>query len=77
MKKEAMQITLTADQTQRLRDWASANCRAEIEADCIPSGFGLEVSILPGVHAQWVEAVYGPWRLDLGDVDVQYIEVEG
>ncbi len=67
-----MQITLNAEQTARLLEWAGKATEAEVEADCEPSGYMLEVAI--GGAPSWVEAVGAGGRIDLGDVDVALID---
>lgn len=67
-----MQITLSAEQTARLLEWAGKTTAAEVEADCEPSGYMLEVAI--GGFPSWAEAVGGGGRIDLGDVDVALID---
>ena len=67
-----MQITLNAEQTARLLEWAGKTTEAEVEADCEPSGYMLEVAI--GGVPSWAEAVGGGGRIDLGDVDVALID---
>ena len=50
-----MQITLNAEQTARLLEWAGKATEAEVEADCEPSGYMLEVAA--GGAPSWAEAV--------------------
>lgn len=70
-----MQITLSAEQTARLLAWAGKTTQAEVEADCEPTGYTLEVAV--GGFPSWVEAVGGSGRIDLGDVDVALIDEAG
>ena len=67
-----MQITLSVEQTEKLFEAAGEFAAAEVDADCEPSGYGLEISIFSGVH--WAEAVIGGKRIDLGDVSVKLID---
>ena len=67
-----MQIQLNAEQTERLLDWSGKAGAAEVEADCEPSGYQLEISVWSG--CSWVEAVGHGGRLDLGDVTVDLLE---
>ncbi len=69
-----MQITLNAEQTARLLEWAGKATEAEVEADCEPSGYMLEVAA--GGAPSWAEAVGAGGRIDLGDVDVALIDEE-
>ena len=69
-----MQITLNAEQTARLLEWAGKATEAEVEADCEPSGYMLEVAA--GGAPSWAEAVGTGGRIDLGDVDVALIDEE-
>lgn len=43
-----------------------------MNADCEPSGYGLEISICAA--ARWAEAIIGGERIDLGDVSVELID---
>lgn len=70
-----MQITLGEEQTRKLLDWAAQSTKAELEADCEPSGYTLEISVYPGARAYWAEAV-GLGRIDLGDVSLHLIELD-
>lgn len=67
-----MQITLSVEQTENLLEAAGKWVEAEVNADCEPSGYGLEISITSG--ARWAEAVIGGQRIDLGDVSVELID---
>lgn len=71
-KTQRMQITLSAGQTARLLDAAGTHTAAEVDADCEPSGYVLEIAITS--VERWAEAIIGGQRLDLGDVNVQLIE---
>lgn len=73
--EEALHIRLSPEQTRRLHEWAAARTAAEVEADCEPSGFRLDIAIGGGIPA-FAEAVGGGGRLDLGEVDVMAIEQE-
>lgn len=66
-----MQIALTQDQTARLLEWAGRGAEAEANADCEPSGYVLEVSMLP--YACWVDAKRGDDVLELGGVAVDLV----
>lgn len=66
-----MQITLSAEQTARLLEWAGKATQVEVEADCEPSGYTLEIAM--GGFPAWAEAVGIGGRIDLGDVDVVLI----
>lgn len=73
MRKPAcMQITLSAEQTAKVLEAAGKFAAAEWDADCEPSGYGLEISITSA--ARWAEAVIGGQRIDLGDVSVELID---
>jgi hypothetical protein len=52
-----MQVTLSEEQSRKLLDWAAACTNAELEADCEPSGYTLEISVYPGARWYWAEAV--------------------
>ncbi len=67
-----MQITLSVEQTQTLLEAAGKVTEAEVNADCEPSGYGLEISITAA--ADWAEAVIGGKRIGLGDVSVELID---
>jgi hypothetical protein len=64
-----MKITLNAEQQEKLLDWARVNTAAEIEADCEPSGYTLEINVSP--YEVNVEAVCGSRRLDLGEAKLE------
>lgn len=67
-----MQITLSTEQTAKVLEAAGKWVEAEVNADCEPSGYGLEISITAAAH--WAEAVIGGERIDLGDVSVELID---
>lgn len=67
-----MQITLSTEQTATVLEAAGKWVEAEVNADCEPSGYGLEISITAA--ARWAEAVIGGERIDLGDVSVELID---
>jgi len=64
-----MKITLTAEQQKMLLDWARVTTAAEVEADCEPSGYTLEINVSP--YEVNVEAVCGSRRLDLGEAQLE------
>lgn len=64
-----MHIRLSRQQTQRLLKWAGRSTEDEVEADCEPSGYYLEINVGAG-YPSTIEAISGSERLDLGDVDV-------
>jgi len=72
---QKMQITLSVEQTRKLLDWAREATGRELEADCLPSGYTLEISVAPGEREYWIEAV-GLGRIDLGNVTLDFIEGE-
>ncbi len=63
-----MRITLSQTQQATLLEWAGNITRAEVAADCKPSGYQLCISI-SSIGAE-AEAIRGSSRIDLGDVDV-------
>lgn len=71
--EKALHIRLSPEQTRRLHEWAAARTVAEIEADCEPSGFRLDIAIGSGVPA-FAEVVGGGHRLDLGEVEVVLLD---
>lgn len=66
-----MQITLSDEQTERLLLEARRFTTAEVDADCEPSGYTLEIS-MTAIDC-WAEAIIGSRRIDLGKVNVQLI----
>lgn len=71
--RQVMSIHLSPEQTGRLLDWARGGISVELDDDCEPSGYTLEVTVTPG--KKWVEAV-GYGRIDLGDVKVKLVDVD-
>jgi hypothetical protein len=66
-----VKITLAEDQQQMLMDWSAENTAAEVEAECEPSGYRLEIHVSPyGVRA---EAIFGARRLELGEVQLELL----
>lgn len=70
-----MHIRLSREQTKSLLKWARKITTAHIDADCEPPGYDLHIAI-GGGYPSSVEAISGSSRLDLGDVDVDLLEVE-
>ena len=73
-QRRVMSIQLNPDQVEQLFALEQKGINAELQADCEPSGFGLEISFFAGFH--WAEAVGIAGRLDLGDVKVQLVTVD-
>ncbi len=71
--RRAMNIQLNPDQVEQFLDWGRKGTVAELQADCEPSGCGLEISFFAGFHM--AEAVGLLGRLDLGDVKVEFVPV--
>lgn len=69
---QSMRISFTPDQTSQLLAWAHKGARAEVDVDCEPSGYVLQIEI--GSIELNAVAVRGNERLDLGEVDVDLIE---
>lgn len=69
-----MQITLDAEQTARLLEWAGKGTQMEVDADCEPSGYTLEIAI--GCFPAWAEAVGIGGRIDLGEIKVKLLDAE-
>lgn len=69
-----MQITLDAEQTARLLEWAGKGTQMEFDADCEPSGYILEIAI--GSFPPHAEAQGIAGRIDLGEVDVKLLDAE-
>lgn len=70
-----MHIRLSREQTESLLEWAGKITTAHVEADCEPPGYCLQVSIGAG-YPSCVEAISGSVRYDLGDVDVDLVEIK-
>lgn len=68
-----MRIELSPEQTHRLLEWAGEHLNAEIDADCEPSGYVLEISIGAGLPPS-AEANYGGSRIDLDDVKLTLVD---
>ncbi len=61
-----MIIRLSKSQQDELLRWAAENTAAHIEADCLPEGYELVISVSP-----WgAEATAFGHRLELGEVEV-------
>lgn len=71
MNSQSMRIALTPDQTARLLEWAGRGTAAEANADIEPSGYVLQVSVLP--YACWADAKRGEDLLELGSVAVDLV----
>lgn len=69
-----MQITLDAEQTARLLEWAGKGTHMEVDADCEPSGYTLEIAI--GSFPTHAEAQGIAGRIELGDVGVKLLDAE-
>lgn len=69
-----MQITLGTEQTARLLEWAGKGTAMEVEADCEPSGYTLEIAI--GCFPARAEAVGIGGRIDLGEIEVRLLDAE-
>jgi hypothetical protein len=70
-----MHIRLSREQTHRLLVWAGSTLEAEVNADCEPSGYYLEIGVGAG-YPHSIEAISGAGRLDLGDIHLDLVEVE-
>lgn len=66
-----MQIAFSTEQTAKVLEAARKWVEAEVNADCEPSGYGLDISITAAAH--WAEAIIGWQRIDLADVPVEPI----
>ena len=71
--QRSMRISLTPEQTAQLLTWARGNTRAEVDADCEPGGYVIQIKI--GGFVNSADAVRGNERLDLGDIDVDVIDI--
>lgn len=72
---QSMCIIFELEQTQRLLERAQAQMRAELEFDCEPSGFYLQLQIGVGAGLpSFAEAVINGMTVDIGDVKVTYID---
>lgn len=69
-----MQITLDAEQTARLLEWAGKATHAEVDADCEPSGYTLDIAI--GSFPPYAEAQGIAGRIELGEVGVKLLDAE-
>lgn len=69
-----MHIRLSREQTKSLLKWAGKITTAHVDADCEPPEYYLHIAIGAGCTSS-VEAISGSSRLDLGDIDVDLIEV--
>jgi len=69
-----MCIILEPEQTQRLLEHAQAQMRADLEFDCEPAGFYLQLQIGLGAGLpSFAEAVINGMTVEIGDVKVTYI----
>jgi hypothetical protein len=73
--KQYVSIKLTVEQTDRLLAWAGAHTRAELDADCEPSGYFLEIAVALSYGCS-ATARNSADRLDLGDVDFDLVRSE-
>ena len=64
-----MQITLSAPQVQRLREFIAQISTAHLEAECEPPGYSITVSFA-GPLGNDAAAQCGAHSLDLGEVQV-------
>ena len=69
---QSMCVSLTPEQTARLLAWAHKSTCAEVEANCEPGGYIIQIEI--GGYVNCGTAVRGNERLDLGDVTVDFID---
>lgn len=70
IQQQSMHISLTPEQTAQLLTWARGNTRAEVDADCEPGGYLIQIEIGGVLNA--AVAVRGGEQVDLGDVDVDF-----
>ena len=70
-----MHIRLSREQTKSLLEWAGKITAAHVEADCEPPGYYLHIAV-GGGYPSSIEAISGSGRLDLGDIDVDLVEVD-
>lgn len=65
-----MIIRLSLAQERKLLEWSGRHTEAEVNADCLPSGYVLEISIT-GPFGEYAQARAGSRVLDLGPVEVE------
>lgn len=70
---QSLRVSLTPEQTAQLLTWARRGTLAEVDAECEPGGYVIQIEI--GGFANCATAVRGHERLDLGDVDIDFIDV--
>jgi hypothetical protein len=64
-----MLIELSKDQERKLLELVAANTRAEVDADCEPSGYELVISV-GGPFGSDASVRLGSTQLDLGEVSI-------
>lgn len=74
---QMMQITLSVERTGRLLEWVGELATAEVDAGCEPSGYSLTMRAGAATYGCDVVARYGSAVLELGQVDVVLVPVEG
>lgn len=73
--KQKLVITFDETMTAKYLELAGQKTEAEVNADCCPSGVTLEIN-LGGPWGDSATFVSGNRRIEIGDVDVELIEVK-
>ena len=70
--RKSLRLDLSQERTQRLLEWAGALTQAEVDADCLPSGYELVISI-GGPFGCDAEARKSGVHLALGEISCELI----
>ncbi|MGX5203193.1 hypothetical protein [Aliikangiella sp. IMCC44632] len=70
--QEKLKVELSAEATAKYLDWVKKRTRAEVAADCEPSGATISIDICPP-YFNLVYAMQGEEKIEFGEADVELV----